>query len=229
MAYRAGRALCAVAVAAFTLTGCGGAVVTTPGETSTLRDTDAAPGQVTAIHLATTAGSVTVRGSAHAAKTTIHRVVRYRGDAPARTYTTKAGTLTLRGCGRECSVEYTVTAPPGLPITGHGEAGGITLAKVGRVNVTTETGAMEIDSATGPVTTRTEAGAITVSVTRPTNVQAETENGGVQVTVPPAAYRVATHVNGVGETTIGVRNSPSSRYTLNLATENGNIDVRSAP
>jgi len=245
MAYRERRVLAAVVAAGLALGGCGGAVVTTPGTTSTLRDTHDASGPVTAVRLDTTAGSVTVRGVADTTKTTIRRVVRYHGEAPGRTYGTGGGTLTLRGCGRECSVEYTVTAPAGLPVTGHGQAGGIDLTRVGRVDVTTEAGAVEVDGAAGPVTARTEAGAISgtrlasgpvsartenggidLAVSKPADVRATTENGGVQVTVPAAAYRVSAQVNEVGERTIGVREDPSAAHALDLATGNGDIDVR---
>lgn len=238
-----------IVVAAFTgaatLAACG-AGTTTNWTTGTLRDTANVAGPVTAIRLATTAGGVTVRGSAGATTTTVRRVVHYRSGAPApgRTYGSAGGTLTLRGCGRECSVDYTVTAPAGLPVTGHGEAGGIELTGVGRVDVTTEAGAVEVDGASGPVTVRTEAGAISgarlsgpvsartenggidLVVTKPTDVRAATENGSVGVTVPSAAYRVSARVNGVGERTIGVPDDPSAAHALDLTTGNGDIDVR---
>lgn len=249
-AYRRRWALCAVVAAGLALAGCTG-VTTTPGTsatTETMRDARDVAGPVTAIRLATTAGGVTVRGSARATTTTVRRVVHYRSGAPrpGRTYDSTGGTLTLRGCGRECSVDYTVEAPAGVPVTGSGEAGGILLSRVGRVGVRTEAGAVEVDSATGPVTAgtgagaivgrnlaygpisaRTENGAIDLDVTKPSDVRAETDNGGVEVTVPSAAYRVSAEVNGVGSRTIGVRNDPSAAHGLNLSTDNGAIAVRS--
>lgn len=262
MAYRERQALCAAVAAGLVLTGCG-AVATTPGSAGTadptgttettgtteiLRDTGAIGSPVTAIRLDITAGGVTVRGSARATTTTVRRVVRYRAGAPrpGRTYDTADGTLTLRGCGPECSVDYTVDAPAGLPITGSGEAGGFHLFDVGRVDVVTQAGAIDVDNATGPVQATTDSGAITgnglgagpigartengaidLAIAKPSDVRAETENGDVQITVPAAPYRVAPQVSGIGDRTIGVRNTPSAPRALTLSTVNGDIDVRS--
>lgn len=245
------RGVLGVISAGLALGGCGG-VATTPGTsatTETLRDSKDVAGPVTAVRLETTAGGVTVRGSADATKTTVRRLVHYRSGAPTpgRTYDSTGGTLTLRGCGRECSVDYTVDAPAGVPVTGSGEAGGIRLSRVGRVGVRTEAGTVEVDSPTGPMTAgtdagaivgrnlaygpisaRTENGAIDLDVTKPSDVRAETGNGGVQVTVPSAGYRVSAQVNAVGERTIGVRDDPSAAYALDLTTGNGDIDVRAS-
>lgn len=249
MAYGERRALCAVVAAGLALGGCAG-VTTTPGTsftTETVRDTRDVAGSVTALRLATTAGGVTVRGSAKATTTTVRRVVHYRSGAPrpGRTYGSSGGTLTLRGCGRECSVDYTVDVPAGLPVTGSGEAGDVRLSGVGKVDVTTEAAAITIFSAAGPVTVRSEAGAITgtgitggpvsartengaieLTVTKQADVRAQTENGDVRLTVPPAGYRVSASAGG--DRTIGVRDDPSAAHRLDLSTENGNVDVRTS-
>lgn len=203
-----------------TLAACGA-----PASGGTVRDGVDVPGKVTAIRLAAAAGSVTVRGSAQARKTTVHRVVQYRGGRPGRSYSRAGGTLTLRDCGRQCAVDYTVDVPSGVAVSGSVEAGAIRLAHVGRAAVSTESGAIEVTSATGPVTVRTGIGPIDLTVTRPSDVRATTPNGGIDLTVPKTRYRVSARVTGAGNRTIGVRNDPSAAHRLDLTTGNGDIDV----
>nr|WP_244994522.1 DUF4097 family beta strand repeat-containing protein [Actinomadura coerulea] len=142
-------------------------------------------------------------------KMTLHREVKYRGDKPdGPTHQIENGVLTLRGCGSDCSVSYTVELPAGVPVSGSTSNGSITLSKVGKVDVSTHSGSVRLDGAAGPVKVRTD-------------------NGEVTVTMPAGRYRVSTHT-GDGDRRLGIPNDPSAEFRLDVSTSNGDITTRTA-
>lgn len=211
---------------------------------TTVRDSSDVQGKVTSVRLDTAAGRVTLRG-ASATEVTVHRVVRYGGAEPdERSYDVSGVVLTLHGCGDRCAVDYTVDLPAGLPVTGRTEAGAVRLTDVGRVGLTTESGAVEIDGASGPVNVRTQNGeisghglaagpvgaqtvngAIDLAITAPSDVKAETSNGSIRLTVPDAPYRVSARTHNGDAHNIGVPDDPSATHRLELSTSNGDIEV----
>lgn len=213
----------------------------------TARDTADVPGRITSVQLDNDAGSVTLRGATGTDRVTVRRTVEYRGDKPdGRTYALTGGVLTLRGCGDECAVSYTVDLPAGLPVEGRNTAGTVQLSDVGKVAVTTSAGAIELDGASGPVDVRTSSGridgtglaggsiiartsngAIDLTATKPSDVRAESSNGAISLTVPKDRYRLLADTDN-GDKTVGVTNDPSAAHRLDLSTSNGDIDVTGA-
>jgi hypothetical protein len=237
------RQLFALAVAAVSVTALSACDV---AFASTFEDDPALKGKITSVQLDDIgSGRVTIRGGA--AKATMHRKVKYRGDKPKGiTHRIENGVLKLRGCGSHCSVGYTIDLPAGLPVTGKTSSGSINLSHVGAVNVSTDSGAIRLEDVNGPVKARTSDGEIegrglkgggidaktsngqirlTPSV--PQDVHAKTSDGDITVTVPGGTYRVTTHT-GDGDRKIGVPNVPSGRYRLDLSTGNGDITAKAA-
>lgn len=212
---------------------------------STYEDDAALKGKISAVRLDDIgSGSVTLHGGS--SKASLHRRVKYRSDKPeGPTHRIENGVLTLRGCGSHCSVSYTVELPAGLPVSGGTSNGSITLSKVGKVDVSTDSGSIRLDGATGPIKVRTDNGEIRGSGLKggidaetdngdvdltpgsPQNVRAKTDNGEVTVTMPAGRYRVSTHT-GNGDRRLGIPNDPSAGYRLDVSTSNGDITTRTA-
>ncbi|MFF0411105.1 DUF4097 domain-containing protein [Kitasatospora sp. NPDC004745] len=200
--------------------------------------------RITAVRLDTSAGDVTVRGKAGATQAAVHRAITYRSDKPGATTRVEGGVLVLGGCGRNCSVDYTVELPPGLPISGGTSSGGVKLSQVGEVTVHTSSGDIALDDVAGAVDVRTDNGDIKGTTLKGDKVHAKTDNGGItltpgkaqditartsngeiKVTVPTAAYHVSASTD-LGEKHIGVQNDPNGKYRLDLGTDIGEITVK---
>ncbi|MFJ2775365.1 MULTISPECIES: DUF4097 family beta strand repeat-containing protein [unclassified Kitasatospora] len=210
------------------------------------KDDSAIPEKITSVRLDSTTGSVTLHGRAGADTVSVHRSVDYSGDKPGTTVTVENGALVLHGCGRHCSVGYTVELPAGLPISGQTSNGAISLSQVGQVNVSTTNGGITLDGVAGPAEVRTTNGAIKgtglngdhvqaetsngridLTPVRAQDVKAKTSNGGIALTVPADAYKVSADTDN-GSKNIGVGNDPNGRYRLDLRTSNGGITVRTS-
>ncbi|WP_056728003.1 DUF4097 family beta strand repeat-containing protein [Agromyces sp. Soil535] len=201
-------------------------------------------GEIRAIELVDPSGSVTVRGVEGATETTVERTVSYRGERSfGETHELDGDTLELHGCGRRCSVDYTIDVPAGVDVSGSTSNGAIKLRAVGEVDVETNNGRIELEDVAGGVQAETSNGridgrdlsgdgvrvstsngAIELSLGEPQDVEASTSNGAIEVTVPPDSYRVLTDTSN-GSTEIGVPNDPDGAFTLDLRTSNGSITV----
>lgn len=238
------RALAAVALTALTVSALSACSAL---DQKTFEDDARVSRKVTSIRLDNRDGEVRVAASAGVSAISVHRRVDYRGDKPSGTsFHVADGVLTLSGCGEHCGVDYVVTVPAGLPVTGGTSNGGLTLTGVGPVDVHTSNGEITVDNATGPVRLRTSNGAVTVRNARggdidtqtsngevtiqtatPQNVRARTTSGSLTVTVPPAGYRISADDSN-GDKKVAFANDPSGTYRLDLSTTNGDLTVRSA-
>lgn len=209
-------------------------------------DTTTLDQPVTAIKLDGRSGRVHVRGQAGLSKVTVERTVRYHDGSPnLNTYRVDGGVLALTGeCGSNCDVDYDVTGPAGLPVSGEASNGDVELLHVGAVDVATTSGGIELTDVTGTVKARTSNGEITGSGLRgggavqattsngavdltfaeAADVTARTSNGAIKLAVPSASYRVST-TTGNGHRKIGVADEQNGKYRLDLTTDNGPIEV----
>lgn len=228
-------AVAGLLAAATTVAGCG------VGAGQTARDRAALDSSITEIRIDNQAGGITVVGDGG---TTLERTVTYRGAAPiGPSHRVEGGVLVLGSCGDNCAAEYTVHVPAGLPVTGQTQAGGLTLSRVGRVDVATQAGGITLDTVTGPARARTENGTITgralrdgdvlaqtgngdveLGLATPASVRAESQRGDITVVVPQATYRVTAHTD-LGEMSLRVPNEPSADLVLDLRTEVGDVVV----
>ncbi|MEU3029032.1 DUF4097 family beta strand repeat-containing protein [Streptomyces incarnatus] len=235
--------LAAVALAALTV---GGLSACSALDQKTFEDDAKVPQKVTSIHLDSGNGGVKVRTSPDAAVISVHRKVNYRGDKPTGTsFRVDQGVLTLAGCGHSCGVDYDVTVPAALPVTGGTSNGDLVLSGVaavdahtgnGEIAVNGATGAVKLRSSNGEVTVKnarsgvdaqTSNGGVTVQAATPQNIKAHTSSGDLTVTVPPAPYRISAD-NTNGNKKVAFKDDPSGRYRLDLSTTNGDLTVKSA-
>ncbi|MER7667208.1 DUF4097 family beta strand repeat-containing protein [Kitasatospora sp. NPDC096128] len=235
--YRYTGAVLAAGIATGVLTACD-PVGTSFSDDATVSD------KVTAIKLDNSSGDVTVHGKSGTGGVSVHRKITYHSGKPGTTTRVDGGTLVLGGCGHNCSVDYTVELPAGLPISGSTSAGGIHLSQVGEVSVRTDSGDISVDQATGTVDVRTNNGEIKGTSLKGDRIQAKTDNGGINltpgkaqdikattsngeihVTVPTGSYHVSAGTD-IGEKHIGVQNDPNGRYKLDLGTDIGDITVK---
>ncbi|GHF44507.1 hypothetical protein GCM10010218_27350 [Streptomyces mashuensis] len=211
----------------------------------TLEDDATVSQKITSVRLDNGSGGVTLRGRQGDTTVNVHRSVEYSRDtAPeGKTYQVENGVLILRGCGDDCSVNYTIDLPAGLPVTGENSSGAVKLTRTGAVQVKTGSGAIDLDDVTGkvdiragsgaitahglkggPVTAKTDSGAIDIKLSAPQDVRAQAGSGAVSLTVPDATYQVKAKTNSGGKD-IAVDNDSSGKYRLDLSTGSGAISV----
>lgn len=233
----------AIAVTAVTVGALGGCGLIGPAER--FSDETTVREEISTIQLVDSSGSVTVRGDDDASEVTIERTVSYRGDREVdETHRIDGDTLELRGCGRRCSVDYTVELPAGVDVRGSTSNGSIELSAVGEVDVLTSNGRIELEEVAGSVDAETSNGriigrdlngdgvrvstsngAIELELGEPQDVEASTSNGAITLEVPPESYRVSADTSN-GSTDIEVPNDADGRFSLDLRTSNGSITVQ---
>jgi hypothetical protein len=233
--------IAAIGIGAGSLNGCGLL------RTGSFSDDATVPERVTAVRVDSSSGSLTVTGEGGAARAAVHRSVTYRGGRPDEpAYRLDNGVLVLGGCGRNCSVDYTVTVPTGTPVTGRTSNGAITLTAVGDVDVRTSSGRIRLDRVAGDVRARTSNGqvvghavgggqiqaqtsngAIDLATSRALNVRAVTSNGDIRVAVPTGRYQVSARTNN-GDRRIRVASESGAPYRLDLRSSNGDVSVEPA-
>ena len=241
---RTSRSIAIAAVtagAALALSGCG--LLTPPERFS---DDATLDEQVHTIEIDQPAGSVVVQGDADATEVEVSRTVSYHGDREiGSTFEVDDGVLVLSGCGRHCTVEYTIELPPGVDVRGATSNGAIELTKVNEVDVATNNGRVELDDVTGTVEVETSNGriegrglagtgvrastsngGIELRLAAPQDVEARTSNGAIDLAVPvgDAGYRVTTDTSN-GSVDVGIDEDSDGEFALDLATSNGSIRV----
>lgn len=236
------RAAVAAATAALMAGGLSGCFVF--GPPNQVRDETTLSEEIRTIEIVDSSGSVTVRGIEGATETTVERIVSYRGEREfEETHEVSDDTLELHGCGRRCSVAYTVEVPAGVDVRGSTSNGEIDLQGVGEVDVSTSNGRIELEDVAGSVAAETSNGriegsdldgdgvraatsngAIELELGVPQDVEASTSNGPIELTVPADSYSVSTETSN-GRTDIGIADDPDGRFALDLRTSNGSITV----
>ncbi|RCH66022.1 hypothetical protein DT019_24695 [Streptomyces sp. SDr-06] len=239
------RTLAAVtltALAAGALGACG------PLDDKTFKDDATVKERITAVRLDGHSDGFRVRGKKDPGKVSVHREVNYRGKTKPEgtTYRVENGVLVLEGCGKNCSVDYTVDVPAGIPVTGSSTEGTLSLSSVGEVKVSTKDGDVRVSGATGPVdigttngsisgnglkgtgvTARTSNGSISLTPDTVQDVTAQTSNGSISVTAPSAPYHVSARTSR-GATKLGIPDAPTAAHQLNLTTSNGDITLKAS-
>ncbi|UYB41424.1 DUF4097 family beta strand repeat-containing protein [Streptomyces sp. Je 1-4] len=216
-----------------------------PGKT--FQDDARVPKKITSIRLDSGSGGLTVHGGKGGGTASVHRAVSYHGDRPeGATHRVEDGVLVLAGCGTNCTVDYTVEVPAGIPVSGETSSGAVELTKVGPVKMTTTSGDIQLDGVAGAVDARTSNGRITgrglsgartsaetsngaIDLTPATaqNVRARTSNGEITVQLPKGPYRLSAETDN-GEKHIGIAQDPAARFHLDLTTSNGDITAKPA-
>ena len=204
---------------------------------------------ISEIEIDDTDGGVFVRGVEGATGITLERTIRYRGDRTFQeTHSVEGDTLVLGGCGRNCSVKYTLEVPAGLDVSGHTENGEVDLTLVNDVDVETSNGRITLDGVTGTIRAATSNGRIEGSgLEGDGGIDVSTSNGAIDLRIDVAQDVEARTSNGsidlVGarrqlsrerrdlerpHEDIAVPNDSSGEFTLDLSTSNGSITVESS-
>jgi hypothetical protein len=220
----------------------GGCALLTPVER--FSDEATVTEEIATVELDDPRGSVTVIGDDDATEVSISRTLRYRGERPeGETHEVDGDVLVLSGCGRRCSVEYTIEVPARVDVRGSTANGRIELSAVGEVEVQTSNGRIELEDVTGSVDAETSNGrvigrdlngdgvrvttsngAIELELGEPQDVEARSTNGAITLEVPQDSYQVSTQTSN-GSTDIDLPNDADGRFSLDLRTTNGSITV----
>ncbi|MFD4725847.1 DUF4097 family beta strand repeat-containing protein [Streptomyces seoulensis] len=183
--------------------------------------------KVTALSVTTKGGNIdVVPGDGTGAHVT--EKIRYADDKPRTEHSVGDGRLTLTAprCD-DCSVNYTVSVPPGTTLTLDTDGGNITIRGVnGATKARTGGGNVHvIDTAPKTLSARTDGGTIEASLTRPpSSVDAETGGGNITVRLPRGTYAVEATTGG-GRTDVSVPTDPDSPHHVRARTSGGNLTV----
>lgn len=197
----------------------------------------ALPG-ITEVRLADATGEVRIRYESGARAEVRERVRTWPVGDDGPRHRVEGGALVLPGCGSGCSVDYEVTLPGPVPVTGAGAAGSLEVAGMGSVDVETAVGSVDISDVSGPVRVRGSSGGIDlrdidgdVDVTTGSGgidgeglgggsivVGADTGSIDLELTGP----RVVRATTGTGGIELGV---PDEAYRVDAGTGTGSRDV----
>lgn len=103
-------------------------------------------------------GSVKIRtGSA----TSVHQHISYhwRGK-PSDAFHIDGDQLVLADCGNNCSADFEVVVPAGIPVTGKLDSGGLDVAGASSVDVQADSGHARVEDVSGAVKLRLDSGSI---------------------------------------------------------------------
>ena len=222
------------------LTGCGTGVLAPsgtaaapgPGASSATAKTYAITSPVTTVVINGGAGTITVTGSSRSTTAVTERM--YYSDAkkpPTTSRVVTGATLTLSySCPSQltCGVAYDLQVPSGVTVRVSDREGAITLASLaGPVQASTIAGQITATGLASPdVTLTSTAGSITAAFTAaPASVTATTNAGSVTLVVPgSAAYQVHAHTY-VGNSTVTVRENPTSKSVISASSDLGNVTI----
>jgi hypothetical protein len=205
------------------------------------------------VELDLAAGHVAL-SAGEAGQVSVQRRLHWRADKPTIREEWHGDTLRLTAlCPDEddCSADYTVRVPAGVPVQAVTGAGDVAVRDLtGEVRVDTEAGKVTVDNATGKVWVRSTAGDITATGLRgdadvetesghlelryvavPASVRGSTGAGNVWVSVPPGigaatedGYRVAAETAD-GKRDVTVREDSASSHVIAVDTASGDVTI----
>jgi hypothetical protein len=200
------------------------------------------------ITVVTTSGNITVAGDG-SATAAITAIPRYQATAPSLTSHVARGRLTITATCKgtdNCQVSLVLHVPPRLLITAVSSQGDIQLSGLSAgVVASTDQGAINLSGIAGPITAETSQGTITgagLAATRaslsseqgdikavfripPLLVNASTQEGSVDITLPSTAtYHVIAQTQ-LGTASVSVPQSASSPRVIRAASQLGSVTV----
>jgi hypothetical protein len=126
--------------------------------------------------------------------------------------------------GNLCSVDYDLRVPAGTNVVGSTSGGNIDLVRVGRVDVRSGGGSIDIDRATGPIEARTGGGSIDARAIASSTFYARSGGGSVRVRFTVPLNRVDVASGGGGVHVFVPRSSPP--YNVDASSGGGSTSVR---
>ncbi|GAA4074741.1 DUF4097 family beta strand repeat-containing protein [Streptomyces shaanxiensis] len=193
-----------------------------------------------------THGGVTLHAG-HDSKVQVTATGDYADNPPKVSVSSSGKTTTVTGsCGDDCSLNLDITLPAALAAeisSGDGQITGSDLT--GRLALTTEAGAIDLTGPKGPLVLHTTSGQVDVKdagptafqakteqgevratfATAPTTVDVTTDQGNVDLTLPPHAgyYIQAQSESGTPHITLPV--DRDAKHTVTVRTDEGGVEI----
>ncbi|TQF04992.1 DUF4097 domain-containing protein [Kitasatospora acidiphila] len=175
-------------------------------------------------------GDITVVGGGDAVTVTEHQ--HYQDQQPVTTHQVSAdGTLTLAYHCHDCGVGYDIHVPAGTVVKLTASTGDVDLSGLtADVQADTETGKIRATGLTGgKAELRAQTGDVCASFAgAPRAVNASTETGSVQITVPGGTGYTVAAAAQTGSVKVAVPQDPSTGRTINAHAETGSVAVTGA-
>ncbi|MFD5090862.1 DUF4097 domain-containing protein [Amycolatopsis thailandensis] len=191
--------------------------------------------QIKSVRVDNDSGALKVRTGNGPVK--VHQSFEYRWNKPGDAFRVEGDTLVLAGCGTSCEVGYDVTVPAGIPVTGKVDSGGVEIAGVSTVDITVNSGRVEVSDVPGTVKVKADSGRVElknigqdVDVHADSgaikgerlggNVQARADSGRIDLELVKAANITAKADSGSISVTV-----PSGDYNVTGTTDSGRRDI----
>ncbi|MEV4050964.1 DUF4097 family beta strand repeat-containing protein [Amycolatopsis sp. NPDC049688] len=144
---------------------------------SDFENTDTVSQTIRSVKLEADSGSVKIRAGSGAA--TVRQEVGYhwRGKPEGPFYRVEGDQLVLGSCGTNCTVDFEVVVPAGVPVTGTVDSGGLDVAGMSSVDVSVDSGHAKVEDVAGAVKLRMDSGSIDLADVGP--VQLQSESGSI--------------------------------------------------
>ncbi|MGZ4603077.1 MAG: DUF4097 family beta strand repeat-containing protein [Kineosporiaceae bacterium] len=194
---------------------------------------------VTTMAIRTTSGDIRVTAGAPGSPVVIRRVLQWSFGRAGSAESITDGRLDVAarcsgglGLG-DCSVDYEVTAPPGLALRLDSHSGDVDVAgTAGDLAVSVHTGSITVLGArSGRAELSTSTGDIDVRfAVAPHDVRAPSSTGSVVVQVPSdgTSYDVRA-ATSTGDQSVRVPTNPTASRHIDARTSTGDIEVRPGP
>ncbi len=161
----------------------------------------------------------------------------YRWNKPGDAYRVEGDTLVLAGCGDHCEVDYDVTVPAGVPVTGRVDSGAVDIAGVSTVDIKVDSGRVEVRDVPGTVKVKADSGRVElknigqdVDIQASSgaikgerlggNVKADANSGRIELELVKGADVTARTDSGSIEVKV-----PSGDYNVTGTTDSGSRDI----
>lgn len=207
--------------------------------TDAFSDESEVDGRVAAVRFAADSGNVRIHAGD---RVLVRRSVHYHEERPGATHRMDGDTLVLDACPvRDCWIDYDVTVPDGVLVSGRTDSGDVEVTGAGGVDVAVASGNVTVDHTSGSVTVAASSGEVTVrGASEAINVEANSgdvvindaedavtvraDSGDVSVTVPQGVYRVRA-VADSGDIGIDVEEDDAAGTAVDLESDSGDINV----
>lgn len=216
-----------------------GLVACDPVTNQDVNDMHTASTRFTEIHIGGASGGVTLHRDAGATLTTIKRHFHFHGKQPDPNAwdTVDGSVLTLNTtCGPTCAVDYTITTPDTVTVTGHLDSGTMDLTGIAAATLETSSGSIAVHDAAGDVNAGSDSGELKITDVHG-RLNAKTESGSAMIDRVSGATTISTdsgavRAQGLSGTQTSVRTSSGSvRVDLTTAqdltaeTDSGSLRV----
>ncbi|MBB5853822.1 DUF4097 domain-containing protein [Amycolatopsis umgeniensis] len=114
--------------------------------------------QIKSVRVENDEGALKVRTGSGPVK--VHQEFEYRWNKPGDAYRVEGDTLVLAGCGNNCEVDYDVTIPSGIPVSGRLDSGSVDIAGASTVDITVDSGRVEVRDVPGTVKVQSDSGRV---------------------------------------------------------------------